>query len=353
MDENGLVNSVLKPYRGNNICIVYILVSDGNRHLEPLVPKDKSWYNGYSEYEKACKGLCEELVLYMDEIVPNRSDSKDEVSLVDVEPSIKIKDNVNRSVADNSRIKETIASRKAIQFIEPRYLVIYKNGRGTSLMIPKFWTPSMFDGFFSGRNNNVWPFVTNELVSGRVVKFSEVRGMFKGKTTDVVELREKLPNNILIDENFEYDTIRTKNDLTNEIMRNIKFCVDLSCSGKNPQDKMVFRIFNSLFELRDHCRDHHDKKIAKNRVLLNVNWKASLAVACRRTGGVQEYFLTDEEILKNDADVQDYKPYEKKEDKSCASEGDSKEIVKRKKKKIKKNFSQKIVSDKCMREKDI
>ena len=116
---------------------------------------------------------------------------------------------------------------------------------------------------------------------------------------------------------------------------------------------MVFRIFNSLFELRDHCRDHHDKKIAKNRVLLNVNWKASLAVACRRTGGVQEYFLTDEEILKNDADVQDYKPYEKKEDKSCASEGDSKEIVKRKKKKIKKNFSQKIVSDKCMREKDI
>ena len=45
-------------------------MSDGNRHLEPLVPKDKSLYNEYSKYEKACKGLCEELVLYIDEIAP-------------------------------------------------------------------------------------------------------------------------------------------------------------------------------------------------------------------------------------------------------------------------------------------
>ena len=58
----------------------------------------------------------------------------------------------------------------------------------------------------------------------------QIKAMYKDKLVDVFELKEKFPNNILIDD----DTIRTKNELTTyEIMRNIKFCVELECSSKN------------------------------------------------------------------------------------------------------------------------
>ena len=157
-----------------------------------------------------------------------------------------------------------------IKFLEPQYLVVYKNGRGTSLMIPEYWKPTPRSMFSLRAADTAWSMCNRELLTGEIVTLSSIKNLFKGKITDVTKLRETLPKNIIVDGEFDYETIRTKNDLTNEIMRNIKFCIDLSCSGKNPQGIMVFRIFNSFFELRDHYRDHHDRKIDKDRILLRI-----------------------------------------------------------------------------------
>ena len=76
-------------------------------------------------------------------------------------------------------------------------------------------------------------------------------------------------------------------------------------------------------------------------------------MCCRRTGNVQEYYLTERDVLKADRDVEPYYPSEKKENNSVLSESDAKDIIKRKKKKIKKNFSQKKVCSEYILEKNI
>ena len=109
-----LIQSIFYPHRGKKICITYLLVSSDNKHIEPLRPKDKSWYEGFDSYTRACKKFCEEIILYMDgtEVILNDNNSIDDESSISTKPPIVVKDDVNRSVADNGRVKETIASRK-------------------------------------------------------------------------------------------------------------------------------------------------------------------------------------------------------------------------------------------------
>ena len=98
LNEDGIIQSIFYPHRGKKICITYLLVSSDNKHIEPLRPKDKSWYEGFDSYTRACKKFCEEIILYMDgtEVILNDNNSIDDDSSIGNDPPIVVKDDVKK-----------------------------------------------------------------------------------------------------------------------------------------------------------------------------------------------------------------------------------------------------------------
>lgn len=111
--------------------------------------------------------------------------------------------------------------------------------------------------------------------------FNELTENFKFKKdkTDIDELNncEIIKNNtIIIDEDIETADLFSKYNLSMEVMRNIGYSIDFNCSGSNVKNHNIYKLFNSFFELQDHFRRQHNKKIKKNSVLINYKTKNTM-----------------------------------------------------------------------------
>lgn len=84
---------------------------------------------------------------------------------------------------------------------------------------------------------------------------------------ELIKFRDKLPHNVLVDMSIFPDKFKHTCDIHDKTSFVIGPCIDIKCSGVNFKGEKVFRIFNSLFELKKHCsKDKHE--IAEGSILL-------------------------------------------------------------------------------------
>lgn len=87
------------------------------------------------------------------------------------------------------------------------------------------------------------------------------------KDEELVEFKQCLPHNVRIDMNIPPGKFKYMFDVHDRTSMVIGPCIDIDCSGMNVFGEKVYRVFNSLFELKKHCsREHHD--ISEGSVLL-------------------------------------------------------------------------------------
>jgi len=87
-----------------------------------------------------------------------------------------------------------------------------------------------------------------------------------------------------------------------EFLRNLGPCIDLECSGKGISVNSIYRVFNSMFELRAHHRRHHKNNIRKYSILIkpkinNNNYRLILS----KNGNCEEhYYIEEKYLIEND-----------------------------------------------------
>ena len=108
------------------------------------------------------------------------------------------------------------------------------------------------------------------------------------------EFASKLEKNIIVDykiTDFEYTS-----RMNMEVRRNIPRCICIDCSGETRDGRMLWRIFNSLFEADYHSKKQHPDFI-NNMVL---NWEAGEGTKILKmdNGGNASFYATKEEDAK-------------------------------------------------------
>ena len=93
-----------------------------------------------------------------------------------------------------------------------------------------------------------------------------------------------------------------------EVLRNIGPSIDLQCSGINLLGNKIYRVFNSLFEIREHYRTKHNKIINKNTIITNYK-NNNFKLILKNIGSCNEHYYIEEEYIKNIEGIIPYDEY--------------------------------------------
>ena len=110
-------------------------------------------------------------------------------------------------------------------------------------------------------------------------------------------MKEKTGYNIIMDEETDYKKI-VEDGLSMEAMRNIGLCIDLCCSGYNGFGEIIFRVFNSFNELRDHFRTQHKGVIGKYSFLMRAKMRVNQIIIEQTMGKVSTQYIVDKSFEK-------------------------------------------------------
>ena len=211
----------------------------------------------------------------------------------------KARNNVGSSLAREVRIREKnkIPSRKVIKFIEPDQ---YTQKDGKINGVTNF-------AFFSDEKKNSW-----RTLSGReeATNFTDAgKDILHADKTRISDLRN-LEYNIICDVNL--DDARYTNKVTMEVERNIPMCLCLSCSGEAKGGKMMWRLFNSLFEAKEHFRSPLHSN--KSEGLLVMNWKKGqdARILEVKNGSNSSWFVMGKQSIEGMGSPEPKQPTEKK-----------------------------------------
>ncbi len=70
---------------------------------------------------------------------------------------------------------------------------------------------------------------------------------------ELLRFREGLPRNVRLSESVSSSSLFKRNtEFCDGTTRAIGPCLDINCSGKNKEGKRIFRVFNTLFEMKNH-----------------------------------------------------------------------------------------------------
>ena len=123
--------------------------------------------------------------------------------------------------------------------------------------------------------------------------FEKICSMIHEKVSDIKrseELSRQIGENILIKADIPFEDFINELSISLITMRSIGPCVCIKCSGKNSSGKIIFRVFNSLFDLRDHSRMHHDRCVPGGSVL-NLTTDDSHGILCITSGQAKTFWL--------------------------------------------------------------
>ena len=207
---------------------------------------------------------------------------------------LKIDDNVNKTVAENIKCKNIINSRKVINILNHNYAILFK-GSASPIFTIKEYLKIDNDKIINDNN---------------IVKFTVLceTFKFKGDKTDIEDLinNEIIKNNsIIIDVDINTKDIIDKYKLSMEVLRNIGPCIDLQCSGINLLGNKIYRVYNSLFEIREYYRTKHNKIINKNTIIINYKNK-DFKLILKNIGSCNEHYYIEEEYIKNNEGIISY-----------------------------------------------
>lgn len=112
-----------------------------------------------------------------------------------------------------------------------------------------------------------------------------------------------------------------------EFIRNLGPYIDLSCRGITINNNKIYRVFNILFELKDHCRKLHFKKFIKYWILINIkinndNYKLIL----NKNGKCEEHYYIDENYLLNNDLIKPYDDFIQNERQKIKSNNKKKNV---------------------------
>ena len=289
---------------------VYLIQNIERDHIEALIPKNTNLYINYEFYSNMSKIINDKIILKYNEInnmnnkiinesmIDNNSKANlKQIKKVNNKEELKIDNNVNKTVAENIKCKNIINSNKVTNFLNHDYAIKFKSEASPIFTIKEYL-----------KYNN------DEIIYDKnLIKFSEFckNFNFKNDKTDIVDLKnnEFIKNhNIIIDIDIHIKDFITKYKLPMEVIRNIGPCIDLKCSGNNFLDNKIYRVFNSLFELRDHYRTKHNKLVNQNSVIINYK-NNNFKLVLKNTGNCNEHYYIEEKYIKNVEGIINYNEY--------------------------------------------
>ena len=82
----------------------------------------------------------------------------------------------------------------------------------------------------------------------------------------IIKNNKNTPTNKIKIKDKTEDFLKTLN-LNDELAKEFTNCICYNCSGYNNEGKKLHKIFRSLYELKNHCRDLHNKEL-KNCIII-------------------------------------------------------------------------------------
>ena len=96
-----------------------------------------------------------------------------------------------------------------------------------------------------------------------------------------------------------------------EFLRNLGPCMDLLYSGYASNNNKIYRVFNSMFELKEH----HNKIINKYNLLIKSNINIfNYKLILNKNGKIEEHYYIEEKNLINNDFILSYKEFIKNEE---------------------------------------
>ena len=92
------------------------------------------------------------------------------------------------------------------------------------------------------------------------------------KDCNTEELRSSIQNNIVWDKDYETNDIYSQLGITDLTARALGPFIDVDCSGYDLNNNLVWRVFNSLYEFREHCRRNKCNHMLRNGCLFNFSF---------------------------------------------------------------------------------
>jgi hypothetical protein len=149
--------------------------------------------------------------------------------------------------------------------------------------------------------------ITTLIGDKELIKFSTIVNDLKTiRRFDITKME-----NVIVDVDTPLTSFISFYDFTEEIARHIGYCIDIECSGKDVYNNMIWRLFNSLSELKEHWRTSHENISPKNRVILMCKPSNEFRILGVKNGGVFYFFFVKEEMYLNRYDTFDPEEYVK------------------------------------------
>ena len=336
-----IINIYNNKFNDTKIC-VYAMIN--NLHIKALIPKNNKYYVDYKNYSEISNKISEKLLFMsntsniLNEKISYNDFKNDENEIEEIE----INDDMNKTVAGNINKRSNIKSRKVISHLDHQYAVKY--GRKCcpiTTVITKFKSIDDINNFKE---------IIKEL-NIEIISFENCLKKCKKERNEKYDIDEFLKIDDVInytlynDQEINTENIFDKYSLTMEFLRNVGPCIDLSCSGKATNGNNIYRVFNSMFELKDHFRRHHNKIINKYNILIipkikNKNFKLILC----KNGNCEEHYLIEEKYLKNNDLILEYKEFIKNKELKIEKEDTDKKNNIKKRSKSQEKHTNKIIN---------
>jgi hypothetical protein len=89
-----------------------------------------------------------------------------------------------------------------------------------------------------------------------LVKFADINEkMREGKLCEENVL--ELEKNIQIDEEIQVDELHKRYVIPDKLLKLIGPCICMKCSGYRSDNTKIFRLIDTFYHLRDHCKKYH------------------------------------------------------------------------------------------------
>jgi hypothetical protein len=136
--------------------------------------------------------------------------------------------------------------------------------------------------------------LSNLIGDGEIVKFSTISNKLKSASKfDILNI-----HNILIDVETPIKDYISDYGFTEELMRQCGLCVDLECSGKSSDGFMMWRLFNSLKEVKEHYRSQHNNGNGCNKIIQSVKTDVKWKILCIQNGCLFYFYYVLEDMYR-------------------------------------------------------
>jgi len=138
---------------------------------------------------------------------------------------------------------------------------------------------------------------TKYIIFSEIIKLFNKDNIVNNGINDIIDnfnniFIDKIKNKIIT--NKEMNSIMNVND---ELAKRFSNCICYECSGLNGNKKKTYRIYNSLYELKNHCRDKHNGSFDK----CNINYRLVPGfVEIEIEKNAYRYIIHADDLLKDD-----------------------------------------------------